>query len=90
MNILNAIIRKFRKTPNCEDVNRFLVDYVDDSLAPGTRREFEKHLQDCPACRTFFEQYAETIRLVQEDDVDIPSGLAEHTLEFLRSTSVWH
>lgn len=90
MNFLNAIIRKFRKAPSCQDVNRFLADYVEDNLDRGTRRQFDKHLRDCPACRTYFDQYAETIRLVQEDEVEIPSGLAEHTLEFLRSTSVWH
>jgi len=90
MNLLNAIIRKLRKMPSCEDVNRFLVDYMDENLEEKTRIKFEKHLQNCPSCRTFFDQYAETIRLVQEDEVEIPPGLTEHTLEFLRSTSVWH
>lgn len=90
MKILNALGRLVRRNPTCEDVNRFLVDYLDDELPPGTRRRFEKHLDMCRECHTFLDQYRETIRLVREDDVEIPAGIAEHTLEFLRSKSVWH
>ena len=90
MNILHSIGRLIRRNPSCRDVNRFLADYVEGDLAPRTHRRFEKHLDMCPACRTYVDQYTETIRLVKDDEVEIPSGLAEHTLDFLRSTSVWH
>lgn len=90
MNIFIIIGRLFRGEPSCQDINRFLVEYIDDELPLDTRKQFERHLDLCPSCRTYFEQYSETIRLVREDDVDIPAGLAEHTLEFLRSTSDWH
>lgn len=90
MKIFSIIGRFLRREPSCQDVNSFLVEYIDDELPLETRRQFERHLDRCPSCRTFFEQYSETIRLIREDEVDVPDGLAEHTLEFLRSKSVWH
>lgn len=89
MNILSTIGRLIRRNPSCRDVNRFLIDYMDGELSARTERRFRSHLEGCPACRLYFDQYSETVRLVRQDEVDIPAGLAEHTLEFLRSTSVW-
>jgi predicted anti-sigma-YlaC factor YlaD len=85
-----AFARLFRPSPTCRDVNSFLSEYVDGSLPPEMRRRFERHLDMCPDCRTWFDQYEATIRMTREDRVDIPERLAEHTLEFLRSSSFWN
>ena len=88
MTISEALGRLLGRKPSCQDVNRFLADFLDGELPLETRTRFEQHLDACPACKTYFDQYAETIRLVREDTVEIPADLAEHTLQFLRSKAV--
>lgn len=85
MNPLKMIMSAFMRGPSCEDCNGFLAEYIDGTLPEETRQQFEKHLNRCPACLTYFEQYKKTIELVKEDeDVQIPEQLVEHTLAFLR------
>lgn len=71
--------------PSCEEVNRFLADYLEGTLPDKTHTRFQSHLNKCPDCIIYFEQYKTTIEWVKEDgDLKIPEGLVEHTLEFLR------
>ena len=85
MNPLKMIMRALMRGPTCEEVNKFLVDYIDETLPVKTRNKFEAHLNGCPNCAPFFQQYKSTIELVREDrDIRIPDYLVEHTLAFLR------
>lgn len=36
---------------NCEWIQKHLIDYADEDLAPDLRRQVEEHIQDCAACR---------------------------------------
>ena len=86
MNPLKILLKPFQHKPTCEEVNRFLVDYLEGSLPDKTVSKFKSHLDKCPGCIIYFEQYKKTIELVKdEDDVHIPDRLVEHTLEFLRA-----
>jgi anti-sigma factor RsiW len=70
----------------CRAVNRFLADYLDGTLDARTRARFEAHLQRCPNCDAYLEQYRMTIQLVKEDQIpDPPPELADRTLTFLRA-----
>ncbi len=47
----------------CRELIEFLMDYIDGTLAPDRRREFERHLAVCPSCVAYLESYKQTIRL---------------------------
>ncbi len=85
-----SIFAKFRdfvrpKPLSCQQVNQFILDYLDGEMDDPTRIAFEAHLQNCPNCRLFVDQYRETTRLVREtDDIDIPPEVVERTIDFLR------
>jgi len=86
MSVLDKIRHLFRPQPSCEDVNRFLVEYFEGSLAPDLNSRFQTHLALCPQCSTFADQYRMTINLVKENDpIAVPDPLVEHTLAFLRN-----
>ena len=58
----------------CRDFADFLVDYIDDALPGAVRRQFEQHLDECPDCVSYLQQYRDTIRLTAHasEDVTIP------------------
>ncbi|MNC93484.1 hypothetical protein D3C83_101230 [compost metagenome] len=39
-----------------------ITDYLEDRLSPVDRARFEAHLAECEACRTYLEQFRQTIR----------------------------
>lgn len=81
-----AIIRRLFGPPlSCEDVNHFIVEYLDDALPDDVQDKFEKHVARCENCAAYLEQYKQTIALVKEAD-DLPPPppeLAHETLTFL-------
>ncbi len=71
----------------CEEVNHFIVEYLDGTLAPRPRALFDAHVAACPNCSPFLEQYRQTIALVREAGADVPEPpeeLVEATMNFLR------
>lgn len=72
----------------CEDVNAFIVDYLEGTLDDRTRRRFEKHIANCGVCSTYLDQYRETVTLVKEEAAEHPpeppEELVDATLDFLR------
>ena len=36
---------------SCDDISERLSEYVDDVLSPEEKKDFEKHLKSCQACR---------------------------------------
>lgn len=46
----------------CRELVELVTDYLEDRLSPPDRARFEAHLGDCEACRTYLEQFRQTIR----------------------------
>jgi anti-sigma factor RsiW len=46
----------------CRELVELITDYLEDRLSPVDRRRFEAHLATCDACRTYLEQFRQTIR----------------------------
>ena len=87
MTTLRSMKRWFQRPLSCEDVNRFIVDYLEDTIPARTRAKFEAHLEKCPVCGAYFDQYLHTVTWVREDgsiQIDPPEELVEVTLQFLR------
>jgi anti-sigma factor RsiW len=69
----------------CADGVGFLIDYMEDVLAPDTRRSVDVHLARCPRCVAFVKSYAETPRIFREATrAVLPAGLGERMRRFLQ------
>jgi anti-sigma factor RsiW len=49
----------------CQELEGFIVDYLDGTLPERQRLKFELHLRMCRDCRRYLEQYNRTIALSQ-------------------------
>lgn len=45
----------------CQELVELVSDYLEDRLSPEDRARFEQHLAACDACRTYMEQFRQTI-----------------------------
>ena len=68
----------------CRDCAEFLADYVGGDLPSDVRATFEGHLNRCPNCMTYLEQYKLTIQAGRAafagDDADFPEELVRAIL----------
>jgi anti-sigma factor RsiW len=48
----------------CRELVELITDYLEDRLSPADRGRFESHLAECAACRTYMEQFRQTIRIL--------------------------
>ena len=46
----------------CRELVELVTDYLEDRLSPSDRARFEAHLDACDACRTYLDQFRDTIR----------------------------
>lgn len=77
----------------CSDlITRFLADYVEGTLPPETRADFDHHLDVCAACVAYVQTYRETIAMAvvagtapRIDLQDVPEDLVRAILQ-LRSS----
>ena len=46
----------------CRELVELVTDYLEDRLSPVDWARFEAHLAGCEACRTYLEQFRQTIR----------------------------
>jgi len=46
----------------CKELVEVITDYLEDRLSPTDRTRFEAHLAQCDACRTYLDQFRQTIR----------------------------
>lgn len=75
----------FNPMLTCEEVNQFIVDYLEGQLPQKTRTQFEQHLSMCPSCVPFLNHYKETIQILHDDgQLEVPDDIIEHTITFLR------
>ena len=69
----------------CEDLVGIIVDYVEDTMDPLLKEEFERHMGDCSSCLAFFKTYQKTRELTKESACDdIPEEVQMRVKEFLR------
>ncbi|HET6566543.1 MAG TPA: zf-HC2 domain-containing protein [Rhodothermales bacterium] len=79
-----------RSELSCKDVNEFLVAYGEGGLEDSLRERFENHLERCPCCKTYLDQYQTTVALVKDagadQDIRPHEELVQLTLAFLRES----
>lgn len=68
----------------CEDVNGFIVDYLEGALPDDLTRRFEKHIAGCGQCSKYVRQYRATMEYVGDQSPEPPQELVEEALAFLR------
>ncbi len=84
---IQTLRKWFRRPLTCEDVNQFIIDYLEETIPPRTRSRFEAHISECPDCGSYFDQYIQTVELVKEAGTiqpPPPEELIALTLAFLR------
>jgi hypothetical protein len=77
------------RTLTCREVIELLADYLEQSLAPETLAEFERHLDRCPPCIAYLNTYRKTRELTGlvgrvEMPEDMKARLRDFLLEQLR------
>jgi len=45
----------------CKQMTDLVLDYLNDKLAPTTKRDFQRHLRICPDCVNFLNSYKKTV-----------------------------
>jgi anti-sigma factor RsiW len=59
----------------CQELVELVTDYLEGGLPPEERARFDRHLSICPGCRTYVEQFRETILLTGAlREQDVPPG----------------
>ena len=72
---------------SCKELVELVTEYLEGTLPPSERVQFDEHLTLCPGCRTYLEQMRQTIRSLGK--------LSEETLaprareELLRAFRDW-
>ena len=70
----------------CQQATALLVESINDTWAPETRRAFQEHLRDCADCRAYLRTYRATIRALGTVRYeDIPTALEDRLLSFLHT-----
>jgi anti-sigma factor RsiW len=46
----------------CQELVEVITDYLEGRLSPADRERFDAHLAQCDACRTYLDQFRQTIR----------------------------
>ena len=47
----------------CQELVELVTDYLEGALPAAERARFERHLDACPGCVAYVEQFRETVRL---------------------------
>jgi anti-sigma factor RsiW len=64
----------------CRELVELVTEYFEDRLPPLDRARFEAHLAECQACRTYLEQFRQTIRALGRLPEESLSPQARDTL----------
>lgn len=69
----------------CQDLVETITDYLEGVLPAGERSRFEMHLDDCPGCRAYVEQFRTTIDAVGRLGVEpLPANERMKLLDIFR------
>ena len=73
MRALQGIMQKYMPGMiTCQQVDQFLMDYLDGTLPRVQRIRFERHLRFCRDCRDYIRAYQASIRLGRQALADPP------------------
>ena len=71
--------------PTCKDFLRELGDFLDDSLDSTTRRELERHVNECPNCWVVLDTTKKTIQVYKgQEPKAIPAEIHSRLMDALR------
>lgn len=56
---------KTTSTISCQQLEEFVVDFLDDKLPSGQRIIFSSHIDSCPKCEVYLDNYQKTIAVSQ-------------------------
>lgn len=71
--------------PTCKDFLRELGEFLDDSLDGVTRRELEKHVNECPNCWVVLDTTKKTIQVYKgQEPKAIPAEIHTRLMDALR------
>jgi anti-sigma factor RsiW len=60
----------------CDELVVIVTDYLEGAMSPGERARFDAHLDDCPDCVVYVDQFRRTLEAIgtlREDDVPAPA-----------------
>ena len=70
----------------CAEASRRASEYLDGALAPGDRRDFDRHLAACPGCAHEFHTLRETLQRLRSLPRDsMPTPMKERLRQALHS-----
>lgn len=67
----------------CQMLVEVITDYIEETMPPGERQQFEAHLAICPGCVTYLTQMRQTIAAVGHLHVDMFESAAQAELVLL-------
>ena len=67
---------------NCRECVDFILAYLDNELSEDERAQFQKHLDMCPPCKKFIDEYQDCIRAAsccydEEEDKPVSDKVPE-------------
>jgi anti-sigma factor RsiW len=71
----------------CNELVEIVTEYLEGTLGGEDRRRFEAHLEECPYCVDYVEQFRETVMATGELTVD--SLAPERRAELLEAFRGW-
>ena len=72
----------------CKQMTDLVFGYLNKTLGPRVKRDFDQHLRICPDCVFFLNTYAKTVALTRSVRAeDMPAKVRNNILEFLRRRS---
>jgi anti-sigma factor RsiW len=75
----------------CEDLVGVIIDYVEGTMDPLLREEFDRHMGDCESCLAFFKTYEKTRELTKETACDdLPQEIQSRVKDFLKKNISAH
>jgi len=69
----------------CKEMANLVYNYLNESLNPRVKKDFEQHLRVCPDCVNFLNTYKKTVEVTQTVRAEeIPANVRKNIIAFLR------
>ena len=70
---------------SCPEMVELLTAYLDGALSAGDATRFEVHLDLCPGCLTYVDQFRETVEITGRlGEEQVPHGVMDQLLHAFR------
>lgn len=82
-------------TISCQNLEKFIVDFLDGQLTPELDKAFTDHIKECEICEIYLEEYKQTIDIgktafsnrANEDISAMPEKLVDAILSAHKNSS---